>query len=393
MAPFFRRTRKDDKTAGDEWFTRGQWGQALAAYERVAARDPGNLPVLRRVADLRAKVGRRGDAVAAYRTLADRYAADGFLVQAIAIYKILRRLDPEGDDVAHRLAELYAQRGIGTAPTPAAPAEKPLPDIPLFSDLDPAAFRQVLARVAPRTLAEGETLFREGDPGDSIFVVASGAVRVVRAGAVLAELGEGTFFGEAAFFSHQPRNADVVAAAGPTELLEIRRDDMETLMAAHPGVADALALFYRRRVLDGVLASSDLFQHLPEAERIRLADRFRVVPVVTGDAVVREGDTDRALFLVKRGRFAVTVTPPGGGAAPAKVGELGPGDLFGEVALVSDAPRTATVQALEDGEVLRAEAADVEAVMGDHPGFRAALEALRDRRAADTVAKLLGKRP
>ena len=388
MVFFRRRSRKDDKVAGDEFYTKGQWLQALEAYERVSERDPENVKVLRRVADLRVKLGRREKAVEAYRTVADLYARTGFLVQAISIYKILLRLDPSAEDLGQKLAELYAKRGI---PAQAKGAERrPLPQIPLFSDLDPEEFAQVVDRLVPRSLTMGETLFRQGDPGDSIFIVTSAAVRVARGDLVLAELGEGSFFGEGAFFSGEPRNADVMALA-PAELLEIRREDMEALMAKYPGVANAMNEFYRRRVLDGVLAVSPLFSRLPEVERKRVADRFRVVPVGSGEVVVEEGDTDRALFIIKRGRFDVMSSPPGGGE-PVRLAELGPGSVFGEVALVSRTPRTATVSSLEEGEVLRAEGKDLDPLLELHPELRKALEKARDERAADTVAQFLGKK-
>lgn len=386
---FFHKAKKDDKALGEEAFTRGQWPQALDAYERVLSKEPDNVQLLRRVADLRARLGRKTQAVEAYRKVAESFAGSGFLVQAIAIQKILLRLDPSAEDVGHKLADLYARRGI---PAGQAPAEgkRELPTIPLFSDLDPESFRQVLDRLVPRALALGETLFRQGDPGDSIFVVTSGAVRIARDGKVLAELGEGQFFGEAAFFSHEPRNADV-SAVGPAELLEIRREDLEPLMARYAGVRNALGAFYRRRILDGVLAATPLFGGLPEADRKRLADRFELVRVEAGQALVREGQTDRSLYLVKRGRFRVSATVPGGGE-PLVLAELGPGQFFGEVSVVSGAPRTATVSALEAGEALKIEGADLDPFLGEHPELRQALERARRERAADTVSKVLGRR-
>jgi cAMP-dependent protein kinase regulator len=387
VVSLFRKDKKDDRAAAEEHYTRGQWSQALQAYLRLAAREPDNVKVLRRVADLQARAGRREDAAASYRKLAELYAHGGFLVQAIAIQKILLRLDPSAEDVGRALAELYGKRGLG--PRPAEAGRRPLPEIPLFSDLDPEAFSRLVERLVPRTLALGEVLFRQGDPGDSIFVVTSGAVRVRRGDQVLAELGEGTFFGEGAFFSHEPRNAEV-AAVVPTELLEIRREDTEDLLARFPGVASALLGFYKRRVLDGVLAASPLFGLLPEGERRLLADRFAMTRVAPGQVVVREGDADRALYLVKRGSFAVTARAPGG-SEPVRLAELGPGTLFGEVALVSRAPRTATVTALAEGEVLRVAAEDLEPVLAARPELRRALERLRDERAAATISQLLGR--
>ena len=384
---FFRRAAKDDKASGEEFFGKGQWAQALEAYQRVIARDPGNVKIWRRIADLRARLGKRSEALDAYRKVADLYAGSGFLVQAIAIHKIILRLDPSAEGIGNRLAELYSARGITSQAS--GEERRELPRIPLFSDLDAESFRVVLDRLVPRSLSMGEVVFQQGDPGDSIFIVASGAVRVSRGDLLLAELSDGEFFGEAAFFSREPRNANVTAVA-PTELLEIRRQDLEALMARHPGVTNALGAFYRRRILDGMLAASPLFRSLPEADRKKVADLFRIEGVRAGQAVVQEGETDRALYLIKSGRFEVSTVAPLGGRS-IRLAELGPGDFFGEVALVSRGPRTATVKGLEEGEVLRIEGDALDPFLAGHPGLRQALEKAREVRAQDTVAKVLGK--
>jgi CRP-like cAMP-binding protein len=388
MGLIFRGTKADDKALGDQHFGRGQWLQALDAYRRVCEKDPDNVLVLRRVGDVLARLGRMGEAIEAYRRVAGLYADGGFLVQAIAIYKILLRIDPGAEDVSRKLSGLYAKRGMGVGAR--EEGRRPRVETPLFSELDSEAFAELLERLVSRTLGMGEALFRRGDPGDSIFVVVSGAVRVSREGMILAELSEGAFFGEGAFFSREARNADVTALA-PTELLEIRREDTEALMDRYPGVATALAGFYRRRVLDGVLAASPLFGVLPEADRKRLADALQLVHVAPGDVIVREGDRDRSLYVVKRGCFVVTASVPGG-REPAALDELGPGSLFGEVSLLGDTPRTATVTARGEGELLRASYEDLAPLLEARPEIREALERLRTERAADTIAKVLGRK-
>lgn len=388
MGLFFRGPTADHKAAGDQHFGRGQWLPALEAYRRACEKDPDNVGVLRRVGDVLVRLGRTPEAIETYRRVAGLYADGGFLVQAIAIYKILLRIDPGAEDVSRKLAQLYARRGIGGGGR--EEGRRPRTEIPLFSELDSDAFAEVLDRLVSRTLSMGEVLFRRGDPGDSIFIVVSGAVRVSRDGMTLEELSEGAFFGEGAFFSREPRSADVTAVA-PAELLEIRREDTEALIERYPGVATALAGFYRRRVLDGVLAASPVFGLLPEADRKRLADALQVVHLAAGEVVVREGDRDRSLYVVKRGTFRVTTSAPGS-REPAILGELGPGSLFGEVSLLGDTRRTATVTSREEGEVLRATHADLAPLLEARAELRAALEALRTERAADAIAKVLGRK-
>ncbi len=111
---------------------------------------------------------------------------------------------------------------------------------------------------------------------------------------------------------------------------------------------------YLRR-LDGRLAppegfellqSITLFAPLARPTMENLARRFSVVPVAAGDAVVREGEVGDRFYVIESGRVQVT-------QADRVLREETAGDFFGEIALLRDVPRTATVTALED-TVLRA---------------------------------------
>jgi Cyclic nucleotide-binding domain len=115
-----------------------------------------------------------------------------------------------------------------------------------------------------------------------------------------------------------------------------------------------------------LLTALPVFAPLPAPQLERLASQLEPVDVAAGNEVVRQGEPGDKFYVVERGRFRVTVD-----GAPA--GELGPGDFFGEIALLRNVPRTATVTAVEDG---RLQALDREpflaAVAGHAPSARAA---------------------
>jgi CRP-like cAMP-binding protein len=108
-----------------------------------------------------------------------------------------------------------------------------------------------LARIA--LLAEeerrgaGEEVFREGDVADALYLVASGRVKVLRAGAVVADLGERDVFGEMAVLDPAPRSA-TVRAATDVVLLRIRREDFQDLLAEELEVARAVIRVLARRL-------------------------------------------------------------------------------------------------------------------------------------------------
>src|SRR5207237_787074 len=87
-----------------------------------------------------------------------------------------------------------------------------------------------------------------------------------------------------------------------------------------------------------------IFAPLPEPALERLASQLEPVEVTAGTEVIRQGDPGDRFYVIESGRFAVTVD----GAA---AGELGPGEFFGEIALLRNVPRTATVTAVTDGRL------------------------------------------
>ena len=97
-----------------------------------------------------------------------------------------------------------------------------------------------LDRVATEiTFPAGHVIARQGEIGTGFFVIVDGAVRVVRDGVVVAQLGAGDFFGELSVLDGQPRNA-MVSAETATTCLAIATWDFESALLANPGVALAI---------------------------------------------------------------------------------------------------------------------------------------------------------
>jgi CRP-like cAMP-binding protein len=122
---------------------------------------------------------------------------------------------------------------------------------PLLQSLDDEELTAVVQAFVLVRSAPGTVILSEGEPGQSVFVLASGSVRVfVRdsggRSVEVAQLEEGAFFGEMATLSSRPRSATVTAAA-PCELLELNRAALDALCAAHPRVRETMEEFYIAR--------------------------------------------------------------------------------------------------------------------------------------------------
>jgi CRP/FNR family transcriptional regulator len=115
----------------------------------------------------------------------------------------------------------------------------------LFGHADDATLDALAAALRVRRFRKAETVFHQGDPGDALFIVATGSVKVVLPShegtepAIVAVLGPGEFFGELAILDGAPHSATIVAVE-PTETLVLRREAFLELIDAEPGVRRAL---------------------------------------------------------------------------------------------------------------------------------------------------------
>jgi flavin reductase (DIM6/NTAB) family NADH-FMN oxidoreductase RutF len=114
--------------------------------------------------------------------------------------------------------------------------EHVLAGAPVFSALPQERLAQILAAGEERAYADGETIVREGEAGEELFVVLEGAVRIERRGRLVASFGEGDLFGEVAVLDGRPRSADAVAE-GSVRALAVPRDAVRAAIEAAPQVA------------------------------------------------------------------------------------------------------------------------------------------------------------
>jgi len=115
----------------------------------------------------------------------------------------------------------------------------------LFGAADDAAIETLVRVLRVRRFRRGETIFHQGDPGDALFVVDKGSVKVVLPSdegaepAIVAILGPGEFFGELAILDGAPHSATIVAVE-PTETYVLHRDAFLALIESDPGLRQAL---------------------------------------------------------------------------------------------------------------------------------------------------------
>ncbi len=246
---------------------------------------------------------------------------------------------------------------------PAARRRELLQGAVQLADLDAPALERLAAWVGLLEVPAGATVVRQGDEGDRFYVIARGAARVlvedVRGERVaVARLAAGDGFGEAALLRHEPRSATVVAEA-PTLLLVLERDTFAAVLQERP---ELIAAVIARQEDLRLVREVPLFAHLTAPQVAALCRRLRPVRVAAGEAVLRQGEAGDRFYLVRDGELEVR-REQGAGGEDEVVARLSRGDTFGEVALLLDVPRTATVRATRDSDLLGLERADFHALL------------------------------
>jgi len=225
--------------AADDMARYGMNERALEALRRADAIEPGHAAVRERFeAIARAARARTAAAEAAARGL-DAMADPMIDARAPVRRTVLSNTAAQAPLEVDRnlfafVHELANRPGEGRAGLGAA----------LLSDLPEYFFRRLQSRLHRRRYSAGGIVLSEGDPGDSIFLLVSGSVRILVIGGhgralQIRRLDAPDFFGEVAAISGQPRSATVVAVSD-CELLEIERSALERLLEARPAATPLL---------------------------------------------------------------------------------------------------------------------------------------------------------
>lgn len=127
-----------------------------------------------------------------------------------------------------------------------------LRQIPLFQHLDDEELSRIARAAREKSYPKGSVILFEDDPGDALYVVLRGDVKVVLIGedgreVILSILGTGDFFGEMALLDNQPRSAHVIAMQD-ANLMVLHRDDFQSCLQEHPRIALGLLHALSRRL-------------------------------------------------------------------------------------------------------------------------------------------------
>jgi ATP-binding cassette subfamily B protein len=181
------------------------------------------------------------------------------------------------------------------------------------------------------------------------------------------------------------RSADRIAVLDGGRLIEsgthaelLARDGLYSSLWQKQSGIEVSADGRQGRIDPARLAAIPLLAGLDASAREALARRFVFMRYEAGETVIREGEVGDRFFVVARGKVEAFVTV---GQSEKRLAVLTDGDFFGEVALLFDAPRTASVRAMQPSSFLSLAKRDFEELLEAHPEIRDAVERVSAARA------------
>ena len=205
-----------------------------------------------------------------------------------------------------------------------------------LAGLPAAALAALASQLDVEHADAGRTVITAGSTGDRFYLVRSGRLQAIAVdGTVLGTIVAGEGFGELALLDGKPRTA-TVQALEDCELWSLDRPHFERWIRDRYEIAARIRADIRERT---ALAKLPFFKDLEGRELDSIAARLQSRRYEGGEVVVQAGETGGGYYLIREGMADVTL-PDG-----RFVRTLGPGEAFGELALIFGVPRTATVTA------------------------------------------------
>lgn len=214
----------------------------------------------------------------------------------------------------------------------------------LFAILDDESVERLAKRTTMQRFSLGETIIEEGGEGRFAYLIFSGRVRALKRSDSGRQVALGTqtvgeIFGEQAILTDSPRSASV-RASEDVVLFRIDRVDFLDLLNTSERLRRYFDQFIHERSVRDFLRTQTFLEKLKARDVTSLLDQLETCEFPVGEVVVREGASADVMYIVREGALKVVRETDHGELI---LGRLSDGDFFGERALLTDEPRSASV--------------------------------------------------
>lgn len=201
----------------------------------------------------------------------------------------------------------------------------------LFSSLDEESLKSVFLALQEKKVEKNTVVIKQGDENaDYFYIVEKGSFNFLVNGDLVGKAETGSSFGELALMYNAPRAATVIASEDSILWCLDRMTFRKILL-------DKTST--KRKLYENFLKEVSILKTLNNYEIGKLADSLSTVSFGPEEVIIKQGDVGDNFYIIENGQAEVVLNDE-------VVGKLDKGNYFGEVALINDSPRTATVKSL-----------------------------------------------
>lgn len=248
-----------------------------------------------------------------------------------------------------------------------------LASLPLLGKHNTKDFKELATKFETKTFEGGDVIFKQGDEGDGFYIIQAGECEVYREdNQLVATLSPGDYFGEMSLVNNAARTV-TVKATKMSKVLRLARDsftklfpddtaktsrqhregvsaespeNVSTQQNGHDNVAPEKKVKsddIKKMILNAVKYNV-LFMNLTASQMETIVNEMYLLDIEKGNKIITQGDVGNHCYVVEKGTFDIYVHD-------VNVASLGAGKCFGELALMYNAPRAATVMSTEPSKV------------------------------------------
>eukprot|EP00397_Hematodinium_sp_SG-2012_P019093 GEMP01019603.1.p1 GENE.GEMP01019603.1~~GEMP01019603.1.p1 ORF type:complete len:388 (+),score=94.20 GEMP01019603.1:193-1356(+) len=208
----------------------------------------------------------------------------------------------------------------------------------LFGHLDGTETRTVIDAMYFKEVTQGDVVIKEGDEGDAFYIVDQGMFSVIKTkggeASKVAELCGGAFFGELALMYHAPRTATITCITPTAGLWCMDRDVFRmTVVLSSAKKVDNMYNW---------LKEVEILKPLGQSQLVTLTDLLKTEVYADGEAIINQGDIGDNFYILVTGEATAFIQGAGGEVEVKQYKEKG--EYFGEIALLTDCKRMASVR-------------------------------------------------
>jgi hypothetical protein len=337
---------------------------AVGALRAQLQKDPENVFTRQQLADACVAIGDRNLAIGILEKLADDFARDGFAAKSISVLKKIQRLDPGRGSTDQRLAEAIQAKqlddqkrmSLQSRPKKLESIDDFVPPVRTARSAPPPPQRPPVREMTPDQLDEVTEKPRSLAPESWLERVNAAKMRELE-------------------IEVDIEGDDSSISSEAVETAQRERDEVSsgTDLPAVAGVADTGESAMPKGV------TTPLFRSFSADELVSVIQSFDLRTFEPGDIIVGEGEEGDSLFILTSGVVKAFVKTPRG--HHRKVREMHDGDFFGEISFLKGGPRTATITAATQCDLLELNRSAVEELTEKHPNIRETLEEFSTLRA------------